>query len=170
VPQAALAHRFPYFACAVQTQIRQLPISPLYWNVAFCSLASLALRTMTYAHGVPDQVPSRKMATRLACCDFRTGRTIAQRPNMKAGSCARLKKWQALTAPISAQSEPQQPVSRAPAQQATISPTTHRHASFDARYQTRFLVSGGADTVVLRPRRCHLFLSRRDRALRPETD
>ena len=42
-----------------------------------------------------------------------------------------------LTARISGQPEPLQPVSRAQAKQATISPTTHGHASCGARYQTR---------------------------------
>jgi len=45
---------------------------------------------------------------------------------------------QAFTARISGQSEPRQPGSKIPAQQATISPTMHGYASCEARYQTRF--------------------------------
>jgi hypothetical protein len=76
---------------------------------------------------------------RMAGCDFRTGRTIVLRPNVQAESRPRLKKWQGLTASISGQSVPPQPVSRPQAMQATISPTTHGHASYEARYQTRIL-------------------------------
>jgi hypothetical protein len=44
---------------------------------------------------------------------------------------------QAFTARISWQSEPRQPGSKTPAQQATISPTTHGHASGDLNRNTR---------------------------------
>ena len=46
---------------------------------------------------------------------------------------------QAFTARISWQSEPRQPGSKSPAQQATISPATHCHTSCEARYQKRLL-------------------------------
>ena len=74
-----------------------------------------------------------------AGCDLVTGSTIARRPNVKAGSCATLNKWQALTGHISGQSEAKQPASAAPAQQAIASPTPHGHTSCEARYQTRLL-------------------------------
>jgi hypothetical protein len=58
-----------------------------------------------------------------------------RRPSVKAGSGAKLKKWGGLTACISEQSEPQQPGSKTPTQQATISPTSQGHASREAHYK-----------------------------------
>jgi hypothetical protein len=71
-------------------------------------------------------------------------------PQGGPGSCPRLKKWQALTAHISGQSEPQQSASRAPAHQATISPTTHGQSSGDLNRNTRIAIRGATTDLNVR--------------------
>jgi hypothetical protein len=76
----------------------------------------------------PDKSASRNVAIpglfRAKGCDFWTGSMIVLRPKVDAEGCPRLNEAQGLSAHISGQSEPLQPVSRAQSQQATISPTT----------------------------------------------
>jgi hypothetical protein len=75
----------------------------------------------------------QRRAWRLAGCDFGTGSTTAQRESGKWRQAQKV--GGGLTACISEQSEPQQPGSKTPTQQATISPTRQGHASREAHYK-----------------------------------